>query len=91
MCIGYPGRVIDLDATGATVVTEGRTRRASTVVVPDVRVGDWVTVAAGAIVARLEPADAAWIRRRLRAAERRAAAAGTRRTEPTPFADPRRP
>jgi hydrogenase assembly chaperone HypC/HupF len=69
MCIGYPGRVTAVDETGAIVATEGRLRRASTLIVPDIREGDWVTVAAGTIVERLDPEEAAWIRARLRAAE----------------------
>ena len=69
MCIGYPGRVVAIDASGAAVETQGRLRRASTLVLPDVRVGDWVTVAAGTIVERLTPQDAAWIRDRLDAAQ----------------------
>lgn len=68
MCIAFPGRVLLIDASGAVVETEGRRRRASTLVVPDVAVGDWVTVAAGTIVERLEPAEAAGIQDILRAA-----------------------
>ena len=66
MCIAFPGRVLLIDASGAVVETEGRRRRASTLVVPDVAVGDWVTVAAGTIVERLEPAEAAGIQDILR-------------------------
>jgi hydrogenase assembly chaperone HypC/HupF len=65
MCIGYPGRVIVIDASGAVVATEGRNRRASTLLLPDVAVGDWVTVAAGTIVDRLDPDEAVEIRRLL--------------------------
>ena len=62
MCIGFPGRVVDLDAGGAVVDVEGRRRRASTLLVPDVEVGDWVYVTAGTIVDRIDPAEAAAIR-----------------------------
>lgn len=65
MCIGVPGTVVSVDATGATVEQDGRLRRASTLIVPDVRAGDQVIVAAGTIVERLDPADAAEIRRTL--------------------------
>ena len=63
MCIDVPGRVIAIDELGAVVETEGRRRRASTLLLPDVAVGDWVTVAAGTIVDRLTPEEAGEIRR----------------------------
>ncbi len=62
MCIGFPGRVIAVDAFGAMVETEGRSRRASTLMYPDVAVGEWVFVAAGSIVERLDPEDAELVR-----------------------------
>lgn len=68
MCIAFPGLVVDLDADGAVVETEGRRRHASTLFIPDIAVGEWVTVAAGTIVERLEPADVAEIQQLLRAA-----------------------
>lgn len=61
MCIGFPGRVVSVDETGATVEQEGRVRRASTLLFPDVAPGDWVYVAAGTVVERLDPAEAALI------------------------------
>jgi hydrogenase assembly chaperone HypC/HupF len=68
MCIGYPGRVIAIDALGAIVETEGRRRRASTLLRPDIAIGDWVTVAAGTVVDRLEPGQATEIRALLNSA-----------------------
>jgi hydrogenase assembly chaperone HypC/HupF len=68
MCIAFPGLVVDVDPAGAVVETDGRRRRASTVFLPDIAVGDWVTVAAGTIVERLDPDEAAEIHRILRAA-----------------------
>jgi hydrogenase assembly chaperone HypC/HupF len=68
MCIAFPGLVVEVDAVGAVVETEGRRRRASTLFLPDIAVGDWVAVAAGTIVDRLEPAQAAEIQDILRAA-----------------------
>jgi hydrogenase assembly chaperone HypC/HupF len=62
MCVAFPGRVTEVDAIGATVDTEGRERRASTLLVPDVAVGDWVFVAAGTIVDRIDPDEAVMIR-----------------------------
>jgi hydrogenase maturation factor len=57
-----------MDEAGAIVVTDGRARRASTLYLPDVAVGDWVVVAAGTIVERLDPAEAAEIECLLRTA-----------------------
>jgi hydrogenase assembly chaperone HypC/HupF len=65
MCISYPGRVSVVDEAGAVVVTEGRARRASTLYLPDIAVGDWVIVATGTIVQRLDPAEVAEIERLL--------------------------
>jgi hydrogenase expression/formation protein HypC len=62
MCVGFPGQVVEVDATGATVDTEGRRRRASTLFLPDIAVGEWVYVAAGTIVERLEASEAREIR-----------------------------
>jgi hydrogenase expression/formation protein HypC len=61
MCIAFPGRVIEIDATGALVETDGRRRRASVFLIPDVAVGEWVAVAAGTIVDRLDEREAAEI------------------------------
>jgi hydrogenase assembly chaperone HypC/HupF len=58
MCIGFPGQVTAVDDLGATVLTRDRQRRASTLLIPDIAVGDWVYVAAGSIVERLDPAEA---------------------------------
>ncbi len=74
MCLGFPGRVVDVDAAGALVDVEGRRRRASTLLVPDVAVGDWVYVTAGTIVDRIDPAEAAAIRATLLDAVARAEA-----------------
>lgn len=68
MCIAFPGLVVDVDAFGAVVETGGRRRRASTLFLPDIAVGDWVAVAAGTIFERLEPDQAAEIQELLRAA-----------------------
>lgn len=62
MCIGFPGTVITVDDAGATVDQEGRVRRASTLLIPDIAPGDHVYVAAGAIVERLDAAKAELIR-----------------------------
>lgn len=62
MCLEFPGRVIAIDPAGATIDTEGRQRRASTLLMPDLAIGDWVFVAAGTVIERLEPDEAAHIR-----------------------------
>lgn len=62
MCLELPSRVVELDGDSAVVDTEGRRFRASTLVVPDAAVGDWVVVVAGTIVDRLTPAEAGEIR-----------------------------
>lgn len=61
MCLGYPARVLELDpaAASATVDDRGRHRHASTLLADQVAVGDWVLVAAGNVIRRLDPDDAA--------------------------------
>jgi hydrogenase assembly chaperone HypC/HupF len=68
MCLSFPGTVVDVDGGGALVETEGRRRRASTLLIPDVRSGDRVVVAAGTIVERLDAWEAAEIDALLRTA-----------------------
>ena len=55
MCITAPAQVVGLEHDGAIVEMAGRRRRASTTVVPDVAVGDWVIVGAGTVLRRLAP------------------------------------
>jgi hydrogenase expression/formation protein HypC len=68
MCIAYPGIVVEVDSLGATVETDGRRRRVSALLVPDAAIGDWVAVAVGTIIRRLDPKEAADIQRLMRAA-----------------------
>lgn len=65
MCVSTPARVMAVDGERATVEIDGRRLRASVVLVPEVKPGDWVVVAAGTILERLEEQDAAEIRRLL--------------------------
>ncbi|MDH4333730.1 MAG: HypC/HybG/HupF family hydrogenase formation chaperone [Chloroflexota bacterium] len=58
MCLTAPARVLALDEGSATVLLGGRERRASTLVVPEVEIGDWVIVAAGTILQRLDADEA---------------------------------
>jgi hydrogenase assembly chaperone HypC/HupF len=54
MCVSSPGRVLAVDPTGATIDLDGRVRRASTLLLPEVAVGDHVLVAAGTVIRRLD-------------------------------------
>lgn len=58
MCIAYPARILALDPGSAVVDMAGRTRRASLLMTPDVEVGEWVLVAAGTVVRRIDAAEA---------------------------------
>ncbi|MEO6059582.1 MAG: HypC/HybG/HupF family hydrogenase formation chaperone [Candidatus Limnocylindria bacterium] len=58
MCLTAPARVLAVSGGDATVLIGGRERRASTLVVPEVEAGDWVIVAAGTIVQRLDVDEA---------------------------------
>jgi hydrogenase assembly chaperone HypC/HupF len=61
MCIAAPGRVLAIEADHALVDLDGRVRRASLVRMPEVSVGDWALVAAGSVLRRLDPDEAAQI------------------------------
>lgn len=58
MCLIAPARVLSVGDGDATVLLGGRERRASTLVVPQVEAGDWVIVAAGTIMQRLDADEA---------------------------------
>jgi len=62
MCLSYPGVVLSVEPDGAIVRGQHRDYRASTALVADVAVGDHVVVAAGLILEKLEPEEAAEIR-----------------------------
>jgi len=68
MCLTLPGEVIAIDGDAAVVRVDGRLRRASALPVPDLRVGDRVIVAAGSVMARLDPAESEEIERLVRVA-----------------------
>jgi hydrogenase expression/formation protein HypC len=59
MCVAIPGKVLSVDDDGALVEMRGRRRRASTVLLPDVRPGELVLISNGMIVERLSEAEAA--------------------------------
>jgi len=58
MCLSYPGRVMSVHDDCVLVDEDGRRRRASRLLIPDLRPGDWVLVAAGAVIERLDPREA---------------------------------
>jgi hydrogenase assembly chaperone HypC/HupF len=81
MCLGFPGRVVAIDGTGATIETEGRRRRASTLLVPDLAIDEWVWVAAGTVIERVRPDEVDDIRTTLLAAMTADGSGTTRPTE----------
>jgi hydrogenase expression/formation protein HypC len=76
MCIVAPGRVIAHHGADVLVDHEGRRRRASTLLVGDVAIGDWVLIGSGTVLRRLDPAEASELLDTIHAAEARAAAEG---------------
>jgi hydrogenase expression/formation protein HypC len=74
MCIVAPGRVIALQGSDVLVDHEGRRRRASTLIVGGLEVGDWVVVGSGAVLRRLDAAEALDLLDTIRTAEAQAAA-----------------
>jgi hydrogenase assembly chaperone HypC/HupF len=54
MCLDFPGKVVERNGDVCTVDCDGRMRRASTLLYPELQVGDWVYVAAGTVVERLD-------------------------------------
>lgn len=58
VCLVVPGHVIDVAGLTATVDVDGRARTITTLLDPDIQVGDWVVVAASTILRRVDPADA---------------------------------
>lgn len=69
MCLDFPGQVISRDGDQVVVETDGRRRRATTLLVPDIDVGEWVYVAAGAVIERLDPDAAARVTAELNTAK----------------------
>lgn len=62
MCLVAPGHVVELNGTIATIDVDGRRRQASTLLEPDVLVGDWVVVAGGAVLRRIDASAATAMR-----------------------------
>ena len=58
MCVAVPGLVVGVGPEGAAVQWGSRLRRASALLFPDLRVGEYVLVAGGMVVERLTPEEA---------------------------------
>jgi len=69
MCLDFAARVTSIDGQVATVDSDGKRRRASTLMIPDIAVGDWVFIALGTIIERVDPTTAASINEELKAAQ----------------------
>jgi len=69
MCLDFAAQVTSRHGDIAVVETEGRIWRASTLLLPEVAVGDWVYIAMGTIIERLDPAEAQHINETLRIAQ----------------------
>jgi hydrogenase expression/formation protein HypC len=80
VCTASPARLLAFDSTDAIVEVDGRRRRASMLLRPEVQVDDWVLVAAGTVVRRIDAAEALELRRALDAA---AAALASRTPAPS--------
>ena len=61
MCVTYPGQVLEVGDGSALVEIDGRRRRASLLLVPEVAVGDWVIVATGTVLEIVDPEEATQI------------------------------
>lgn len=68
MCIAAPARLLALEASDAIVEIDGKRRRASMLLRPEVAIDDWVLVAAGTVIRRIDEAEARDLARSLAAA-----------------------
>jgi hydrogenase assembly chaperone HypC/HupF len=69
MCLDFAARVVSREGDICVVETDGRQRRASTLLLPETSVGDWVYIAMGTVIERLDPAEARRINETLRTAQ----------------------
>jgi hydrogenase expression/formation protein HypC len=58
MCLALPMRITAVDGVLATIASEGLEQRASLMLVPDAKVGDYVLVHAGFAISVLDEAEA---------------------------------
>ncbi len=59
MCLELPAQVVGRDGDVVMIDVDGRQRRAMALLFPDLELGDWVLVAAGTVIERLDVAQAA--------------------------------
>jgi len=58
MCLALPMRIIAVDGALATIATAGLEQRASLMLVPEAKVGDYVLVHAGFAISVIDEAEA---------------------------------
>jgi hydrogenase expression/formation protein HypC len=54
MCLAVPAQLVELDGNEAVADLHGNRLRVTTLLVPDVQLGDWVLIHAGFVIQRLE-------------------------------------
>jgi hydrogenase expression/formation protein HypC len=59
MCLAVPGKLVECQDQEAVVDMHGNRLRVSTILVPELVVGDWVLVHAGFVIQRLDEQEAA--------------------------------
>lgn len=58
MCLAVPAKVVEIDGLMALVELGGLARQASIMLVPDVRIGDYVLLHAGFAIQKLDEKEA---------------------------------
>jgi len=58
MCLAVPAKIVQLEGTNATADLHGNRVQISTMLTPEVRLGDWVLVHAGFAIQQLDEAAA---------------------------------
>mgnify|MGYP000173807182 CR=1 FL=1 len=58
MCLGIPAKVVEIKGTTAVVDYGGYLREVDILLQPDVKVGDYVIVHAGAVIAKIDEKEA---------------------------------
>jgi hydrogenase expression/formation protein HypC len=58
MCLAVPGQVVEQDGDVAVADLHGNRVRVSTVMTPDVQLGDWVLIHAGFAIQKLDAEEA---------------------------------
>ena len=71
MCIEMCAQVVSRERDSVAINRDGRLLRASTLLMPDIDVGDWVLVTAGTVVERLDPDEAQQVNKLLHDARER--------------------